>query len=82
MSLHLFFFFLENTEIWLLLISHDGNLSANPSNVLNDYEFESVKNEVKWKLTYHINVTYSDNFDFQKTDTNVAAAEKLVQCAI
>lgn len=74
--------YLGNAEIWLLLISHDGNLSTNPTNVLNDNEFEMVKNEVDWKLTWFINVTYSDDFIFKRTDENIAAANVLKGFAI
>lgn len=74
--------YLGNAEIWLLLISHDGNLSTNPTNVLNDNEFEMVKNEIDWKLTWFINVTYSDDFIFKRTDENIAAANVLKGFAI
>lgn len=72
----------KNAEICLLLISHDGNLGATPLNVLDNGEFERVKNSVDCKLTWFINVTYSDDFNFTRTDVNVAAATELQRFAI
>lgn len=64
------------------MISHDGNLGATPLNVLDNGEFERVKNSVDCKLTWFINVTYSDDFNFTRTDVNVAAATELQRFAI
>lgn len=64
-------------EICFFLILYDGNFGVIFFNVLDNGEFERVKNLVDCKFIWFINVIYFDDFNFIRIDVNVVVVIEL-----
>lgn len=76
---HFFFISLDDQtkNITLVQISFDGNNTYKPPNLMNEDIFETINLTTDCKFFSFINITYSDENNFERYTVNKTAARDL-----